>query len=294
MKMTALRSLAAFVADHWLTALFVVLLGALYTWLDKGAELGYAAWRFSVVVLISFAAVRLVFRHTLRPYIETALAQDFNGLDARSKVWMTFAVIGFILFIATECFCHAASPEATLAGARERMQETRWEAAVIRKEKVHFVEATALQIGRNKARYLAVERETGVPWRIIASLHNMECSLSFREHLHNGDSLAGRTRNAPRGRPAFGHPPFAWQASAVDALNYDHLPARDWSGIGATLQNVESYNGTGYERRGAASPYLWSWTNLYERGKYVADNKWDPLAVSRQCGVVPLLKLLGN
>ena len=36
--------------------------------------------------------------------------------------------------------------------------------------------------------------------------------------------------------------------------------------------------------------YLWSFSNLYAKGKYVADNKFDPEVVSQQCGAGLILK----
>ena len=42
------------------------------------------------------------------------------------------------------------------------------------------------------------------------------------------------------------------------------------------------------------SPYLWSFSTHYARGKYVADGKWSPTAVSAQCGVAVLLRRLAE
>jgi lysozyme family protein len=53
---------------------------------------------------------------------------------------------------------------------------------------------------------------------------------------------------------------------------------------------LETYNGFGYRFQGLVSPYLWSFSNLYAKGKYVADNKFDPEAVSQQCGAGLILK----
>ena len=41
---------------------------------------------------------------------------------------------------------------------------------------------------------------------------------------------------------------------------------------------------------GVPSPYLWSGTNVYTRGKFVRDGVYDPNAVSAQIGAVALLK----
>ncbi len=63
----------------------------------------------------------------------------------------------------------------------------------------------------------------------------------------------------------------------------------DWS-ISQMLLVVEGYNGFGYARKGKMSPYLWSGSNNYTKGKYVADGKYDPEAVSHQIGAALLLK----
>jgi lysozyme family protein len=60
------------------------------------------------------------------------------------------------------------------------------------------------------------------------------------------------------------------------------------------LYVLEGYNGFGYRSKGIRSPYLWSFSNLYEKGKYVADHQFDPNAVSKQVGSAVLLKLLSE
>ncbi|MEB3117756.1 MAG: hypothetical protein VKL01_05270, partial [Limnothrix sp.] len=54
------------------------------------------------------------------------------------------------------------------------------------------------------------------------------------------------------------------------------------------------FNGFGYRlyRPTVLTPYLWSGSNHYQAGKYVADGKFDPQAVSEQVGVAVLWKAL--
>ena len=40
------------------------------------------------------------------------------------------------------------------------------------------------------------------------------------------------------------------------------------------------------------SPYVWSFTTLYSRGKYVADGKFSASAVSQQCGAAATMKAM--
>jgi lysozyme family protein len=65
----------------------------------------------------------------------------------------------------------------------------------------------------------------------------------------------------------------------------------DWP-VPHMLSLLEKYNGLGYRRRGLPTPYLWSFSNLYDKGKYVADGHFDPEAVSKQCGAAVMLKAL--
>ena len=145
---------------------------------------------------------------------------------------------------------------------------------------------------RGKSRYEAVEACTKVPWFVVGLIHGLECNFSFGEHLHNGDSLAHRTVHIPANRPASGNPPFDWAYSAADALAYDNFTTwSDWS-IAGICYKLESYNGFGSRERGINTPYLWSGSNLYSKGKYVADDVWDAEAVSKEVGAAVALKYL--
>ena len=122
----------------------------------------------------------------------------------------------------------------------------------------------------------------------------MEVNIDAKadEHLHNGDPLTARTVHVPAGRPLTGNPPFTWHDSAVDALNQMGLSgANDWS-IEGTLYHLEQYNGFGYRSKGINSPYLWSGSNLYTKGKFGSDNQYNPDLVSKQTGAALILKYL--
>ena len=147
-----------------------------------------------------------------------------------------------------------------------------------------------------KPAYLEIEARTGVPWYLVAAIHNLEASFNLSCHLHNGDSLNARTVHVPKNRPRIWQPPSDWASSAMDALDYDGFlsaPAEHggWS-LELMLYQLERYNGIGYRMHRIPSPYLWSFSNQYKKGKYVADGKWDPEAVSRQCGAATLMKAM--
>ena len=42
------------------------------------------------------------------------------------------------------------------------------------------------------------------------------------------------------------------------------------------------------------TPYLWSYSNNYTSGKYIADGIWSDSAVSRQCGAAVLLRRMAE
>jgi lysozyme family protein len=146
-----------------------------------------------------------------------------------------------------------------------------------------------------RARYEAVARDTGVPWFFIGAIHGLEASYNFRAHLHNGDfPLSARTRQVPAGYPKHWSAPYTWEASAKDALKLMGFSGKsDWT-LERTLYRLEAYNGFGYRKRGVPSPYLWSFSNHYESGKFVSDGRWNPDARSQQCGAATTLKMLSD
>ena len=138
-----------------------------------------------------------------------------------------------------------------------------------------------------KARYQAVERYTKVPWFIIAVIHERECAQDWTGSLAQGDPWNKVSVHVPKGRGPFG----SWEAAAIDALkNCEPYAARntDWSPGGA-LTLLEQYNGLGYANKGLPSPYIWSGTDQYVKGKYVADRVFDPNKVDGQLGCAGLL-----
>ncbi|MFN6568847.1 hypothetical protein A6770_15115 [Nostoc minutum NIES-26] len=177
--------------------------------------------------------------------------------------------------------------------------QTLWHKCEIKAEKLNIAQDIVTKILSNRPRYEVVQQKINVPWYFIAVIHNMEASLNFTKHLHNGDSLKKRTVNVPAGKPIADpidgwQVGYTWEESAIDALKgkeFDQV--KDWS-LAAQLWQIEKYNGFGYRQYHAdvLSPYLWSGTNLYTKGKYTADGKWDANAVSEQIGAAALLKIL--
>lgn len=170
----------------------------------------------------------------------------------------------------------------------------RWAAMTINPSARAEVELTAARLLALRPNYSAVSTATGVPWEFIAILHCLECDSDFNLHLHNGDPLAARTVHVPKGRPLT-PPPWTWQESAIDALQCQGFNGvRDWTIPTGMLYRFEIYNGLGYYKRGVPSPYLWSGSNQYRKGKYAADGVYDPELVSGQIGAAVLLYALRN
>jgi lysozyme family protein len=168
-----------------------------------------------------------------------------------------------------------------------------WKCCEVRSEKRAEIAAAVARARAGRGRYEEVAAHfNGMPWQFLAVIHGMECGFRFDRHLHNGDPLTARTVRVPPGRPPTGNPPFTWEESARDAMEhmgYDRVT--DWS-LEHLLYLLEKFNGFGYRRKRLRTPYLWSYSNLYEKGRYVADRVFDPEAVSKQCGAAVLLKEL--
>jgi lysozyme family protein len=145
----------------------------------------------------------------------------------------------------------------------------------------------------NRPRYQSVGGPLGIPWFFVGAIHNMESSLNFHTHLHNGDPLTARTVHVPSGRPLTGQPPFTWEESATDALTLEGFANQsDWS-LPRLLYRLEKFNGSGYRNpvppRPINTPYLWSFSNHYISGKFTEDHGFDPDVVSDQCGAAVIL-----
>lgn len=174
--------------------------------------------------------------------------------------------------------------------------ETLFNSCVVRPENVQVVDQIIASLEANRNRYQKVGNKSGIPWYFVAAIHNMESSQSFTRHLHNGDPLTARTVHVPANRPKTGQPPFAWEESAADALFVRKLGSgNDWS-LAGTLYQLEGYNGWGYRLHHphVLSPYLWSFSNHYKSGKYIADGTWSDVAVSKQCGAAVILRRMAE
>ncbi|GAB6904415.1 conserved hypothetical protein [Desulfosarcina cetonica] len=187
-------------------------------------------------------------------------------------------------------------PSVQFTHTLRREYENLFNTCSIRPERMQMVHGLVEKLQANKTRYQNVGDPLGIPWGFVSVIHNMEASLNFAKHLHNGDPLTHRTVQVPEGRPKKGAPPFTWEESARDALTLKGLGSKtDWS-LAGTLYQLERYNGWGYRlyHQHVLSPYLWSFSHHYRSGKYIADGTWSDNAISKQCGAAVLLRRLAE
>lgn len=199
----------------------------------------------------------------------------------------------------TESFS-PSQPDVGVGPSHEAYEEKYRKAVVTgnqaRKDSMH---AAAERIRANRSTYAKVESETGVPWWWIGVIHLRESSFDFRTWLANGDSLNAPTWRVPAGLRGAGSPPWSWHEGAVISLKQMHYHKENFSTLGRCLRLAEAYNGWGYwSGKGRdtippnSSPYIWSGTDQYRSGKYVADGVFDPHTVDVQLGVVCVMKAL--
>lgn len=226
-----------------------------------------------------------------RPLLERLVSLQESAADAATAEAVGALLSGYTAQTLTR------TPEAVVESSLSFADlkpgyEALYASCVIRPEHAGEVAWHRKKLLQYRPRYEAVAAKTGVPWWFIGVVHALEASFNFNGHLHNGDPLSARTVNVPRKRPAVWNPPNDWESSAVDALTFKSFNGlEDWS-LAACLHRWERYNGFGYYSRNINSPYLWSFSNHYTKGKFVADHKYDPQAVSRQCGAAVMLKAL--
>ena len=138
----------------------------------------------------------------------------------------------------------------------------------------------------NERLYQRVAMDAGVPWEFIGLLHLMEAGCNTRRQILNGQHFDAVTTIVPVGLG----PWDTWEDSALEALSpYRGMPSTP----GMIALELERHNGPGYAKRDLNSPYLWSGTNHgLGVGKFIADGKYDPGAVSEQVGAMVVLHRL--
>jgi lysozyme family protein len=186
--------------------------------------------------------------------------------------------------------------------------QSRWDHMTLRQDRVAAFDSTAKRLvaPENKSRFQAVTTRLQtagyqpVPWWVIAVIAEREYGgpPHWDKQLGQGDPLGSVSTHDPSGRGPFNEHPAdnnlnnAWLRGALDAL-IDCPPHaalwHDWT-PGGTLTLLEEYNGLGYAMRGVPSAYVWSGTDQYVSGKYVADHVYRASAIDVQEGCAPILE----
>lgn len=170
----------------------------------------------------------------------------------------------------------------------------RWPSMVIDFDAIALMNQVAARLiaPAAKDRYKSLFAQTGVPWPVIAMIHQRECSQRWDLSIAQGDPWDAVSVHVPAGRGPFG----SWEEAAVDALTNSSNSAvpmsrwQHWDTIEGVLTRLEMYNGTGYfQYHDCPSPYVWSRTDQYVSGKYVSDGNFDGTVVDSQMGCAPLL-----
>jgi lysozyme family protein len=125
-------------------------------------------------------------------------------------------------------------------------------------------------------------------WFIVAVIDQMEGGGGANTYLGNGQSLHHVTTEVPAGRGPFA----SFHAGAVDALHLGGLDKVTAWPIERIAYESEDWNGWGYLDKPIVDPYLAAWSNLYTKGKWIADHVYDANAVSAQPGALTILKVL--
>lgn len=151
---------------------------------------------------------------------------------------------------------------------------------------------------KNKARYEAVAAKAGVPAPLVAALHWRESTGDFRTYLHQGDPLGKPAVHVPKDIPVF----HVWEDAAVHALTMsdkkqvrdDLNMTQDTRDSASMATYAEFYNGLGYHNKGRNSPYVYSGTDAYDKGKYTSDGHYSKNTRDQQLGVMALVDSIGG
>ena len=129
---------------------------------------------------------------------------------------------------------------------------------------------------------MEIAQKTGLPPELIAAIHYRESTGNFDATIKDGSKL-------PAG--------VSFVDDAVNISNDANYVifkeaynmSADSVDVIAMLSIAEVHNGTGYYKMGLNSPYLYSGTNLYTKGKYDADGHYNPDLVDKQPGIFLLI-----
>lgn len=188
-----------------------------------------------------------------------------------------------------------------------KTNQHRWDTMKLDPSRIPRFDAIATRLCEPaaKARYQAVTgqvtraRYQPVPWWFVAVVSEREYGgpPHWDKQLGQGDPLSQVSHNDPVGRgPFLAHPTDTstdnpWLRCALDALIDCSPHAAKWNDWtpGGVMTIFEEYNGLGYAMRGVPSAYVWSGTDQYTSGKYVADHVYRQNVRDVQEGCAPII-----
>lgn len=174
----------------------------------------------------------------------------------------------------------------------------RWERMKVKPSFWPAAQKFAKRALSHKAEYVAIsetiKNQTGkyVPWWFIPLVHERECIRGVDNwtcNIGQGTPFNQKSHIKP-----YNGPFHSFREAAIAALVNEAPHAANntnWSG-GGTMTIAEAYNGMGYAKKGLPSPYVWSGTDQYVKGKYIRDGVFDPNKVDTQLGVAISLKAM--
>lgn len=174
----------------------------------------------------------------------------------------------------------------------------RWQRARYKPSFEAAAEKFAKRALAHKEEYQAVSEtiwnlyQKRIPWWFIPLVHERECVRGVDNWTCNIGQ--GSPFNVKSNIKPYNGPFHSWREAAVAALVHEHPYAAnntDWSG-GGTMTIAEKYNGVGYANMGRPSPYIWSGSDQYVSGKYIADGKYSASTVDTQLGVAVSLRAM--
>lgn len=204
----------------------------------------------------------------------------------------------------------------TNIGALEQINAHRWGVMHMQASRLVEFHSTAVRLCEPSAkiRYQGVSDRLSfiaqtapslrsVPWWFIAIISEREYGgpPHWDKQLGQGDPLDQKSIHEPMGMgPYLSHPSDitpgfdAWTRCCVDVLVNTAPFAAKWTNwtIGGILTLFEEYNGLGYALRGLSSAYVWSGSDQYSSGKFVADHVFDSNVVDVQLGCAGILRLM--
>jgi lysozyme family protein len=153
----------------------------------------------------------------------------------------------------------------------------------------------------NKYMYESISEQTGLPPEILAVFHYRECEWDYLDGtfgvcIQNGDPLGVVTTNYPQGLLFYSFEESAlyefqindksdnYHAYNIGILDLDEKP----KDIIAMTAYINLYNGMDWR----ISSYIYSGTDIYSSGRFVADGEYDSESVDEKLGAFAILVAL--